>query len=180
MKRLLKYFSGYGTQCVLGPLFKLLEACFELLIPLVVAGIVDTGIHSGDTGYIVKAIGLMVGLGVIGLICAVTAQFFAATVAVGFAARLRRGVMQKLLGLSFNQIDSLGTSTMITRMTSDINQVQNGVNLTLRLLLRSPFVVFGAMIMAFTIDVQSALTFLALIPALCIVVFGIMLIHAHV
>ena len=176
MKRLLKYFSGYGTQCVLGPLFKLLEACFELLIPLVVAGIVDTGIHSGDTGYIVKAIGLMVGLGVIGLICAVTAQFFAATVAVGFAARLRRGVMQKLLGLSFNQIDSLGTSTMITRMTSDINQVQNGVNLTLRLLLRSPFVVFGAMIMAFTIDVQSALTFLALIPALCIVVFGIMLI----
>ena len=176
MKRLLKYFSGYGTQCVLGPLFKLLEACFELLIPLVVAGIVDTGIYSGDTGYIVKAIGLMVSLGVIGLICAVTAQFFAATVAVGFAARLRRGVMQKLLGLSFNQIDSLGTSTMITRMTSDINQVQNGVNLTLRLLLRSPFVVFGAMIMAFTIDVQSALTFLALIPALCIVVFGIMLI----
>ena len=172
----MKYFSGYGTQCVLGPLFKLLEACFELLIPLVVAGIVDTGIYSGDTGYIVKAIGLMVGLGVIGLICAVTAQFFAATVAVGFAARLRRGVMQKLLGLSFNQIDSLGTSTMITRMTSDINQVQNGVNLTLRLLLRSPFVVFGAMIMAFTIDVQSALTFLALIPALCIVVFGIMLI----
>lgn len=176
MKRLLKYFSGYGKQCVLGPLFKLLEACFELLIPLVVAGIVDTGIHAGDTGHLVWSVVLMVGLGIIGLICAVTAQYFAAAAAVGFAGRLRQGVMGKLLSLSYNQIDRLGTSTMVTRMTSDINQVQNGVNLTLRLLLRSPFVVFGAMVMAFTIDVKSALIFLALIPALCLVVFGIMLI----
>ena len=176
MKKLLKYMRGFGRECVLGPLFKLLEASFELLIPLVVAAIVDTGISGGDRGYVVKMCLVMIGLGIIGLVCAVTAQFFAAKAAVGFATRLRHAVMQHILGLSYAEIDRLGTSTMVTRMTSDVNPVQNGVNLTLRLLLRSSFVVFGAMIMAFTIDVQAALTFAALIPALCLVVFGIMLI----
>ena len=176
MKRLLKYLHGYGKECVLGPLFKLLEASFELLIPLVVAAIVDTGITGGDRGYVVKMCLVMIGLGIVGLICAVTAQFFAAKAAVGFATRLRHAVMEHILGLSYTEIDRLGTSTMVTRMTSDVNQVQNGVNLTLRLLLRSPFVVFGAMIMAFTIDFQAALTFVGLIPVLCLVVFGIMLV----
>lgn len=176
MRKLLKYLRGYYKQCVLGPLFKLLEATFELFIPLVVASIVDTGIAAGDNGYIVKMVLVMIALGIIGLVCAVTAQYFAASAAVGFASRLRHALMQHILGLSYSQIDCLGTSTMITRMTSDINQVQNGVNLTLRLLLRSPFVVFGAMIMAFSIDFQAALTFAVLIPLLCLVVFGIMLI----
>lgn len=168
--------KGYRKECVLGPLFKLLEASFELMIPLVVARIVDVGIENGDTGYIVKMCLMMVALGIVGLISAVTAQFFAAKAAVGFAARLRSALMKKLLGLSYTQIDGLGASTMVTRMTSDVNQVQNGVNLTLRLLLRSPFVVFGAMVMAFTIDAQAALVFAAVIPILCVVVFGIMLI----
>ena len=176
LKRLLKYFRGYGKQCVLGPLFKLLEATFELFIPLVVANIVDKGIGSGDKGYIIQMCLVMIGLGIVGLVCAVTAQYFAASAAVGFAARLRHALMKHVLGLSYTQIDTLGTSTMITRMTSDVNQVQNGVNLTLRLLLRSPFVVFGAMIMAFTIDSQAALVFVGVIPVLCLVVFGIMLI----
>ena len=176
MKKLLKYMRGYGRECVLGPLFKLLEATFELLIPLVVASIVDTGISGGDTGYIVKMCLVMILLGIIGLVCAVTAQYFAAGAAVGFASRLRHAVMEHILGLSYTQIDHLGPSTLVTRMTSDINQVQNGVNLTLRLLLRSPFVVFGAMIMAFTIDAQAALVFAVLIPVLCLVVFGIMLV----
>lgn len=176
MNRLFKYMKGYSRECILGPLFKLLEASFELMIPLVVAKIVDTGIENGDTGYIVKMCLVMVALGIVGLISAVTAQFFAAKAAVGFAARLRAALMKKLLGLSYTQIDGLGASTMVTRMTSDVNQVQNGVNLTLRLLLRSPFVVFGAMIMAFSIDAQAALVFAAVIPILCVVVFGIMLI----
>ena len=168
--------KGYGKECVLGPLFKLLEASFELFIPLVVAAIVDTGIGNGDRSYVVKMCLVMVLLGLIGLVCAITAQFFAAKAAVGFATRLRHAVLKSLLALSYTQIDDVGTSTMITRMTSDINQVQNGVNLTLRLLLRSPFVVFGAMIMAFTIDFDAALVFAGVIPVLCIVVFGIMLI----
>ena len=176
MKRILKYMKGYGKECVLGPLFKLLEASFELLIPLVVAQIVDVGIANGDVGYVVKMCLVMVALGVVGLISAVTAQYFAAKAAVGFCTRLRSALMRKLLGLSYTQIDHIGTSTMVTRLTSDVNQVQNGVNLTLRLLLRSPFVVFGAMVMAFTIDPQAALVFVAVIPLLCIVVFGIMLI----
>ncbi len=176
LKKLLKYLKGYEKQCVLGPLFKLLEATFELFIPLVVANIVDKGIASADTGYIVKMCLVMIVLGIVGLICAVTAQFFSAAAAVGFSTRLRHAVMEHILGLSYSQIDQLGTSTMITRMTSDINQVQNGVNLTLRLLLRSPFVVFGAMIMAFTIDFQAALVFAGVIPVLCVIVFGIMLI----
>ena len=167
---------GYGKECVLGPLFKLLEATFELFIPLVVAAIVDTGIGNGDQRYIVKMVLVMIALGFIGLASAVTAQFFAARAAVGFSARLRHAVLKHILTLSHSQIDTLGTSTMITRMTSDINQVQNGVNLTLRLLLRSPFVVFGAMVMAFTIDVQAALVFVGVIPVLCVIVFGIMLI----
>ncbi len=176
MKKLLKYMRGFEKECFLGPLFKLLEATFELLIPLVVASIVDTGIENGDQSYIVKMCLVMVLLGVVGLVSSVTAQFFAAKAAVGFATRLRSAVMRHLLGMDYTRIDHVGTSTMVTRMTSDINQVQNGVNLTLRLLLRSPFVVFGAMIMAFTIDTQAALVFVGLIPALCLVVFGIMLI----
>ena len=176
MKNLLKYLKGYEKQCVLGPLFKLLEATFELLVPLVVARIVDQGIGCGNTGYIVKMCLVMVALGVIGLIMAVFAQYFSAVAAVGFSTRLRHVLMEHILHLSYSQIDTLGTSTMVTRMTSDINQVQNGVNLTLRLLLRSPFVVFGAMIMAFTIDFQAALVFAGVIPVLCLIVFGIMLI----
>ena len=176
MKKLMKYMRGYGKQCILAPLFKMLEATVELFIPLVVAAIVDTGIGNKDVGYIVKMCLVMIALGIIGLGCAVTAQYFSAAAAVGFASRLRGAVMRHILGLSYSQIDTLGTSTLVTRMTSDINQVQNGVNLTLRLLLRSPFVVFGAMIMAFTIDVQAALVFAGVIPLLCIVVFGIMLV----
>ena len=176
MRKLLKYMRGYGKECVLGPLFKLLEASFELLIPLVVAAIVDTGIGNNDRGYVVKMCLVMILLGLVGFGCSVTAQFFAAKAAVGFATRLRHAVLKRIMGLSYTQIDTVGTSTMITRMTSDINQVQNGVNLTLRLLLRSPFVVFGAMIMAFSIDFDAALTFAGLIPVLCVVVFGIMLI----
>ena len=176
MKKLLKFMRGYEKQCVLGPLFKLLEASFELLIPLVVAQIVDVAIADGNGGYAAKMCGVMIALGIIGMICAFTAQYFAAKAAVGFSTRLRHAVMEHILGLSYSQIDKLGTSTMVTRMTSDINQVQNGVNLTLRLLLRSPFVVFGAMIMAFTIDAQAAMIFVGLIAALCLVVFGIMLI----
>ena len=176
MKKLLKYMKGFGKQCILGPLFKLLEASFELMIPLVVASIVDTGIANGDQRYVVKMCGVMIALGIIGLLMAVCAQYFSAVAAVGFSARLRHAVLDHILGLSYSQIDRLGTSTMVTRMTSDINQVQNGVNLTLRLLLRSPFVVFGAMIMAFTIDFQAALVFAGVIPVLCVIVFGIMLI----
>ena len=176
MRKLLKYLKSYTKECIIAPLFKMLEASFELFIPLVVAAIVDTGIGGGDRVHVFKMSGVMVLLGLIGLGCAITAQFFAAKAAVGFASRLRHAVLKKTLNLSYTQIDELGTSTMITRMTSDINQVQNGVNLTLRLLLRSPFVVFGAMIMAFTIDFDAALVFVGVIPVLCIVVFGIMLI----
>ena len=176
MKKILVYMKGYGKECLLGPLFKLLEASFELLIPLVVAQIVDVGIGAGDRSYITKMCLVMVLLGLVGLASAVTAQFFAAKAAVGFAARLREALMGKLLRLRCDQIDRLGTSTMITRMTSDVNQIQNGVNLTLRLLLRSPFVVFGAMIMAFTIDRDAALIFAGAIGVLCVIVFGIMLI----
>lgn len=176
MKKIAKYLRGYEKQCVLGPLFKLLEATFELFIPLVVASIVDTGIGNGDKGYIFKMCLVMVALGIIGLVVAVLAQYFSAVVAVGFSTRLRHALLEHILSLSYSQTDKLGTSTMITRMTSDINQVQNGVNLTLRLLLRSPFVVFGAMFMAFTIDFQAALVFAGVVPVLCLIVFGIMLI----
>lgn len=176
MKTLMKLMKGYGKESILAPLFKMLEATFELLIPLVVASIVDTGIANADRPYIIKMCIVMVVLGIVGLICAIVAQYFSAKAAVGVAARLRQRVMQRVLGLSYTQIDHIGYSTIITRMTSDINQVQTGVNLALRLLLRSPFVVFGAMVMAFTIDFDAALVFAGVIPVLCIVVFGIMLI----
>ena len=176
MKKLRKYLKGYGYACVLGPLFKLFEAMLELLIPLVVAQIVDRGITGGDTSYVTRMCVVMVALGVLGLLASVTAQYFSAAAAVGFATRLRHALLEHLLGMSYTQLDRLGTSTMITRMTSDVNQVQNGLNLTLRLLLRSPFVVFGAMVMAFTIDTKAALVFVGLIPVLCLVVFGIMLV----
>lgn len=176
MKHVLQYLKGYEKECILGPMFKLLEASFELLIPLVVASIVDKGILGADTAYVVKMCLLMIVLGIVGLLMAVCAQYFSAVAAVGFSAKLRHAVMEHILGLSYSQTDALGTSTMVTRMTSDINQIQNGVNLTLRLLLRSPFVVFGAMIMAFTIDFDAALIFVILIFVLCVIVFGIMLI----
>ena len=176
MKSLLQYLKGYEKQCVLGPVFKLLEATFELFVPLVVAQIVDQGIRNGDTGYVIKMCLLMVALGIIGLCMAVCAQYFSAVAAVGFSTRLRHVLMDHILHLSYNQIDQLGTSTMVTRMTSDINQAQSGVNLTLRLLLRSPFVVFGATFMAFTIDFRAALVFAGVIPVLCLIIFGIMLI----
>ena len=176
MKTLMKLMKGYGRQAILAPLFKMLEATFELLIPLVVAAIVDTGIGNADQPYIVKMCIVMVVLGIIGLASSVVAQYFSAKAAVGVAAELRHQLMARVLGLSYTQIDRVGYSTIVTRMTSDINQVQTGVNLALRLLLRSPFVVFGAMIMAFTIDFEAALVFAGVIPVLCIVVFGIMLI----
>ena len=176
MKKLLRYLKGYEKECVLGPLFKLLEALFELFVPLVVARIVDQGISNGDRGYVVQMCLVLVALGVVGLLMSVSAQYFSAVAAVGFSTRLRHALMQNILGLSYSQVDQLGSSTMITRMTSDVNQVQNGVNLTLRLLLRSPFVVFGAMFMAFTIDFDAALVFAGVIPVLCVIVFGLMLI----
>ena len=175
MRKLLKYLKGYGKESVLGPLFKLLEASFELFVPLVVAAIIDTGIENGDKGYIVKMCLLLVALGVIGLVSAVTAQYFAAKTAVGFAKRLRHAVFEHIQSLSYTELDKVGTSTLITRLTSDVNQIQSGINLTLRLLLRSPLVVFGAMVMAFTIDVQAALVFAVLIPVLSVIVFGIIL-----
>lgn len=176
MKGLFKYFKGYRVQCVLGPLFKLLEASFELLVPLVVAAIIDTGIKTENRTYIIQMCAVMVVLGIVGLICSVTAQYFAARAAVGFTKKLRHALFEKIQGFSYTQLDKLGTATVITRMTSDTNQVQTGVNLTLRLLLRSPFVVLGAMVMAFTIDIKSALIFAVTIPVLSVIVFGIMLI----
>lgn len=176
MKTVLKYLRDYKKESILAPLFKMLEASFELLVPLVVAAIIDTGISGKDTGYILRMCGIMVALGIIGLVCAITAQYFAARAAVGFARKIRHVLFDKMQSLSFNEIDKIGTSTMITRMTSDVNQVQSGVNMVLRLFLRSPFIVFGAMIMAFTIDVKAALVFVVIIPVLAIIVFGIMLI----
>lgn len=174
MRSLIKYLRDYKKETVLSPLFKLLEAAFELFVPLVMASIIDKGIGSRDKGYILQMCMVLVALGVIGLVCSITAQFFAAKAAVGFAAKLRHALYDHIQSLSFGEIDTLGTSTLITRMTSDVNQVQNGVNLTLRLLLRSPFIVFGAMIMAFTIDVKAALVFVVAIPLLSTVVFLIM------
>lgn len=176
MKTVLRYLRDYKKESILAPLFKMLEASFELLVPLVVAAIIDTGISGKDTGYILKMCGIMVALGIIGLVCAITAQYFAARAAVGFARKIRHVLFDRMQSLSFNEIDKMGTSTMITRMTSDVNQVQSGVNMVLRLFLRSPFIVFGAMIMAFTIDVKAALVFVVTIPVLAIIVFGIMLI----
>ena len=175
MKKLLIYMKGFRKECVLGPLFKLLEASFELLVPLVMAAVIDTGIGNRDRDYIIRMCVVLVGLGVVGLACSLTAQYFAAKASVGFAARLRAALFERIQGLSFSDMDVQGPSTLITRMTSDVNQVQNGMNLTLRLLLRSPFVVLGAMVMAFTIDWRAALIFAAVIPLLSVVVFGVML-----
>lgn len=175
MKSLLKYFNGYKKECILGPLFKLLESSFELLVPLVVVQIIDVGIVRGDKSYILKMCLIMVALGIIGLVCSLTAQFYSAKAAVGFAAKVKHELFCHIQGLSYSEIDTIGTSTMITRMTSDINQLQSGVNLTLRLFLRSPFIVFGAMIMAFTINVKAAIVFVVVIPLLSVVVYGIML-----
>ncbi len=176
MKKLLVYLKDYKKESVLGPLFKLLEATFELIVPLVMAAIIDTGVATGDKSYIMKMCMVLVLLAVIGLTCSVTAQYFAAKAAVGFATKLRHALFAHIESLSFTEMDTVGTATLITRMTSDVNQVQNGVNLVLRLFLRSPFIVFGAMVMAFTIDVKAALVFVVTIPLLSVVVFGIMLI----
>lgn len=176
MKKLFGYFKGYGRECVLGPLFKLLEASFELIIPLIVASIIDRGIVAGDRAYVLRMVLLMAALGLVGLLAAVTAQYFAAKAAIGFSTRLRHALMAHIETLSYTELDTLGASTLITRMTSDVNQVQSGVNMGLRLLLRSPFVVFGAMVMAFTIDVRCALIFAAVIAVLCAIVFTIMLV----
>lgn len=176
MRKLLVYLKDYKKESVLGPLFKLLEASFELIVPLVVASMIDVGIANRDKGYIIRMCLVMAALGLVGLVCSVTAQYFAARAAVGFATKLRHGLFAHIQSLSFSQMDKEGTSTLITRMTSDINQVQSGVNLVLRLFLRSPFIVFGAMIMAFTVDVKAALIFVVVIPVLSVIVFGIMLI----
>ena len=157
LKKLLVYIKDFRLECVLAPLFKLLEASFELIVPLIMAAIIDKGIPTGDTGFIVRMCLWLVALGGVGLLSSVTAQYFSAKAAIGFSARLRHVLMQHIQTLSYTELDTVGTSTLITRMNSDINQVQTGVNMCLRLLLRSPFVVFGAMIMAFTIDTRCAM-----------------------
>lgn len=174
MKHLLIYLKDYKKETVLAPLFKLLEALFELFVPLVMASIIDNGIAHNDTGHIVKLGVVLVVLGIVGLISSLTAQYFSAKAAVGFATKLKHSLFEHIQGLSFSEIDKLGTSTLITRMTSDINQLQNGVNMVLRLFLRSPFIVFGAMVMAFTVDLKAALIFVVIIPLLSVVVFTIM------
>lgn len=175
MKKLWKYMRDYRREGILAPLFKLLEASLELLVPLVMAQIIDTGIANGDGGFILSRCGILAALAAVGLVCSITAQYFAAKASVGFAAKLRSTLFKHIQSLSYSKLDTLGTGTLIARITGDINQVQSGMNLALRLLLRSPFVVFGAMIMAFTIDVKAALVFVVTIPLLSIVVFGIML-----
>ena len=174
MKQILKYLKEYKKECICAPLFKLLEASFELIVPLVMAAIIDNGITASDKSYIWKMGGVLVLLAAVGLISSVTAQYFAAKAAVGFSTKLRHILFEKIESLSFSKMDTVGTSTLITRMTSDINQVQSGVNLVLRLFLRSPFIVFGAMAMAFTVNVRAAMVFVVTIPLLSIVVFSVM------
>ena len=176
MSPVIKMLGKYKKEAVLSPLFKLLEALFELFVPIVVASLIDIGIGNADKGYAVKMFFLLVLLAVIGLCFSITAQYFAAKAAVGVGTRLRSVLFKKIQSLSFSELDNIGTSTMITRMTSDVNQVQSGINMFLRLFMRSPFIVFGAMIMAFTIDFQAALVFVCAIPVLAVVVFAIMLI----
>ena len=171
---MLRYLDGYRRETVIAPLFKMLEALFDLFVPLVMADIIDHGIAAGDTRYILLRCGLLVLLGSVGLLCSVTAQYFSAKAAVGYASSLRRALFSHIQSLSFSSLDQLGVSTLITRMTSDVNQVQNGLNLFLRLFLRSPFVVFGSLVMAFFIDGRAALIFALTIPLLSVVVFGIM------
>ena len=176
MKTLLAYLKGYKKESILAPLFKMLEASFELFVPLVMAAIIDVGIANKDKPYIVKMCFLLIALGIIGLVCSITAQYFAAKAATGVGTGIRHGLFEHIQKFTFTEMDQLGTSTLITRMTSDINQIQSGVNLVLRLFLRSPFIVFGAMIMAFTVDVKAALVFVVTIPLLSLIVFGIMLV----
>ena len=176
MKTLLAYLKGYKKESILAPLFKMLEASFELFVPLVMAAIIDVGIANQDKPYIVKMCFVLIALGIIGLVCSITAQYFAAKAATGVGTGIRHGLFEHIQKFTFTEMDQLGTSTLITRMTSDINQIQSGVNLVLRLFLRSPFIVFGAMIMAFTVDVKAALVFVVTIPLLSLVVFGIMLV----
>ena len=175
MKKLLVYLRDYKKECIFAPLFKLLEASFELIVPLVMAAIIDHGIAVSDRPYIFKMGGVLVLLALIGLTCSITAQYFAAKAAVGFATKLRHSLFSHIGTLSFSEMDTIGSSTLITRITSDINQVQSGVNMVLRLFLRSPFIVFGAMIMAFTVNVKAALVFVVAIPLLSVVVFSVML-----
>ena len=174
MKKLLIYLKDYKIESVLAPLFKMLEALFELFVPIVMARVIDVGIPLGDRNYVIRMCLIMILLGLIGLICSITAQYFSAKAACGFAAKLRHSLFEHIQSLSFTEMDTIGTSTLITRMTSDVNQVQNGVNMFLRLFMRSPFIVFGAMIAAFTIDVKSALVFAAAVPLLAVIVFTIM------
>lgn len=176
MKKLFKYMRDYRREAFLGPLFKLLEASFELFVPLVVAAIIDGGIASGDRGYVIKMCGMLVLLASVGLASTLTAQYFAAKASVGFVTKIRHALFSHIQSLSHTELDQTGISTLITRITGDVNQVQTGMNLTLRLLLRSPFVVFGAMVMAFTVDVKAAMVFAVLIPVLAVVVFAIMLV----
>lgn len=176
MRKLLRFLKDYKKESILSPLFKLLEASFELFVPLVMAAIIDTGIGNKDGGFILKMCGILILLALVGLTCSITAQYFAAKAAVGFATKIRHALFDHIQKLSYTEMDTAGTDTMITRMTSDINQAQSGVNMVLRLFLRSPFIVFGAMIMAFTIDVKAALIFVVTIPVLSVVVFGIMII----
>lgn len=176
MKTLLAYLKGYKKESILAPLFKMLEASFELFVPLVMAAIIDVGIANQDKPYIVKMCFVLIALGIIGLVCSITAQYFAAKAATGVGTGIRHGLFEHIQKFTFTEMDQLGTSTLITRMTSDINQIQSGVNLVLRLFLRSPFIVFGAMIMAFTVDVKAALLFVVTIPLLSLIVFGIMLV----
>lgn len=176
MRYLLKYFKGYIKEVIIAPLFKLTEAGFELLVPLIVAAMIDVGITNNDTPYIIKCAFILVLLGAVGLTVAITAQYFAAKAAVGFSCRIRHELMEHIGTLSFSDIDNIGTSTLIARITGDVNQIQQGVNMFLRLLLRSPFIVFGAMIMAFIVDSKAALVFVAVIPILFLIVFAIILI----
>lgn len=176
MRKLLRFLKDYKKESILSPLFKLLEASFELFVPLVMAAIIDTGIGNKDGGFILKMCGILILLALVGLTCSITAQYFAAKAAVGFATKVRHALFDHIQKLSYTEMDTAGTDTMITRMTSDINQAQSGVNMVLRLFLRSPFIVFGAMIMAFIIDVKAALIFVVTIPVLSVVVFGIMII----
>ena len=174
MKELLKYIKDYKKECVLGPLFKLLEACFDLTVPIVMAKIIDEGIAKSDSHFILVYGGVLIILAAVGLLSSITAQYFAAKAAVGFATNLRHGLFKHIESLSFTEMDTVGISTLITRMTSDINQMQSGVNMALRLFLRSPFIVFGAAVMAFTVDVKAAIVFAVVIPILAVVVLGIM------
>ncbi|MBS5082887.1 MAG: ABC transporter ATP-binding protein [Clostridiales bacterium] len=176
MRKLIKYLKGYEKESIIGPLFKLLEACLELLVPLVMSRIIDIGIKNADLPYILKMGAVLIGFGVLGLTCSLTAQYFAAKAATGFGTELRKDLFSHINGLSYTELDTIGTSTLVTRITSDINQAQAGVNLVLRLFLRSPFIVLGAVIMAFTINVKLAWIFVVLVPVLSIVIYGIMMI----